>query len=148
MSYITQSDLIDELGEDRLVQLTDNARAGVIDESRVGRAIAYAVGTFDSYARTRYSIPVPVTEKVKSVCLDLAVFHLFRGRVSTDDGVYKVRRDAHNDAMRFLEALQKGTAALDVPTAEESATKPAASPDRVLKGSSRAAFGDDTLKGY
>ena len=133
--YITQQDLEDELGIDKLVQFTDDEGTGQVGTAKVNRAISYAVGTFDSYARTRYTLPVPVTEKVKATCVDLAVFHLMKGRATIDDGVYKVRKDAHDQALSFLKDVASGKAGLDVPTAEETVETPA-SPDEVLRGSS------------
>lgn len=147
MSYIAEQDLLDELGEAKLIQLTDNNRSGAVDHVRVGKAISYAVGTFDAYARTRYTIPVPVTEKVKAVCLDLAIFHLYKSRSTGKDGVYEVKKDAHDQAVSFLRALNDGKAALDVPTAEETATNPG-SPDRVLSGSTKPVFTDKNLGNY
>ncbi len=149
MAYITQQDLEEELGEAKLIQLTDNAqpRSGQIDTTRVAKAISFAVGTFDSYARTRYTVPVPVTEKVKAVCLDLAIYHLRRDRSTSSDASEKLRKDLYDPNIKFLEALQSGKAALDVPTQEETAAKPA-SPDRILSGSSREVFSDRKLGGY
>lgn len=149
MSYITQQDLEDELGLDKLIQLTDDADTGEVGEQRVGKAISYAQGTFDAYARTRYTIPVPVTEKVKATCLDLAVFHLMKSRSTVDEGVYKIRKDAHDAAMKFLQDVQTGRAALDVPSAEETEEKPA-SPDSVLRGSAASpeVFSKENLGGY
>lgn len=147
MSYLTQADLEDELGIERLIQLTDDEGAGLLNEKRVSKAIGYAVGTFDSYARTRYALPVPVTPKVQAVCLDLAVFHLFKSRAKDTEGEYKVRKDAHDAAVKFLTDVQQGKAALDVPAAEETTTNPA-SPDRVLKGNTSPVFTDDKLSGF
>jgi phage gp36-like protein len=164
MTYITKQNLIDELGEQKLLELADdtgqadigdlsddNGEAGQRISKRIGGAIAYAEGTFDSYARTRYTIPVPITIKVKSVCLDLAVFHFYKSRVtsSTTEGVYKVKKDAHDAAINFLKDVAAGKAALDVPSEEETVTNPA-SPDEVLRGSAKTAavFSDDKLKGY
>lgn len=150
MSYITQQDLEDELGTDLLVQLTDDLQSGEIGEKVVNSAISYAVGTFDSYARTRYTIPVPITEKVKMTCLDLAIYKLRKRRATTvEDGVYMAAKHAHDQAMKFLQDLQAGRAALDVPTVEETVEKPK-SPDEVLRASSKSPgiFSDDNLKGY
>ena len=149
MAYITQQDLEDELGEAKLIQLTDDNDSGVVGEKRIERAIGYAVGTFESYARARYTLPVPVTEKVRAACIDLAVFHLFKSRASTNEGVYKVRKDAHDSVIRWLSDIQAGKAGLDVPAVEETLTKPA-SPDEVLRGSDQSAiiFSDDKLSGY
>lgn len=149
MSYITQQDLEDELGEAKLIQLTDDTGSGEIGEDRVGKAISYAVGLFDSYARSRYTIPVPVTQMVKAVCLDLAVFHLFKSRASTTEGTYEVKREAHDDAIKLLKDVAAGRAALDVPSVEETVEKPA-SPDEILRGSSvsNVVFDDKKLSGY
>lgn len=147
MSYITKQDLLEELGERKLVELTDNDRTGVVDDTVVNKAIAYAEGLFDSYARTRYSLPVPLTEMVKSVCLDLAVYKLRRARASTQEMQDSLKKALYDPAIKLLEAIQSGKAALDVPAAEEAATTPA-SPDRILKGTSKSQFGDDKIGSY
>lgn len=147
MSYIAEQDLLDELGEERLIQLTDDSGAGEIDHAKVGKAISFAVGTFDSYARTRYSIPVPTTEKVKSVCIDLAVFKLSIRRAKTPEVGESLRKNLYDPQIKFLEALQGGKAALDVPAQEETAANPA-QPDRILSGTSRPQFTDEKLRGY
>ena len=147
MSYITKNDLLEELGEDKLLQLTDNTRSGVVDENKVNKAISFAVGTFEAYARTRYTLPVPVTEKVKSTCLDLAVYQLRRGRATTDEAIRNLKMALYDPAIKFLEALQSGRAALDVPAALETAATPA-SPDRVLKGTAKPVFTDSALDNY
>ncbi|MGA9768276.1 MAG: phage protein Gp36 family protein [Blastocatellia bacterium] len=155
MSYITTQDLIDELGEEKLLELTDDEGSGDLEndhvQKRIGKALSYAVGTFDSYARQRYQIPVPVTEKVKATCIDLAVFNLFKGRgtSATKESVYGVKKDAHDLAMKYLLDIGAGRAALDVPSIEETITKPA-SPDEVLRGSSKSqeVFSNDKLTGY
>jgi phage gp36-like protein len=147
--YITLQDLVDRLGEKTLIQLTDNARppANEIDPNVVARAIAFAEGTFNSYARTRYTIPVMVTEKVKAVCSDFAIYHLRRDRSPNSEASEKLRKDLYDPNIRYMEAVQSGKAALDVPAAEETTAKPA-SPDRILSGSSRPVFTDKKLGGY
>jgi phage gp36-like protein len=150
MSYITKQDLLDELGEDKLIQLTDDDNIGEIGEKRVEKALGYAVGTVDTYARSRYTIPVPTTPLVKSLCLDLAVFHLWKSRATnSEDGPYKVRKDAHDSAIKRLCDIQSGKAALDVPSLEETVINPG-SPDRVLRGSEETptVFNDTNLSSY
>ena len=77
------------------------------------------------------------------------MFHLYKSRSTSDEGVYKVRKDAHDQAERFLKDLASGKAGLDVPTIEETATSPG-TPDAVLRGSSESTvvFSDDKLAGY
>lgn len=147
MSYITAEDLIDELGEDLLVELTDDNDTGEINENVITKAIDYAVGTFDAYARTRYSLPVPATALVKSRCLDLAIYRLFRKRAELDEGVFKVKKTAHDETISFLKDLQAGRAALDIPAAEETIESPATG-DRILTNKSNSKFTDDKFKGF
>lgn len=147
MAYITQQDLEEELGRDKLVQLTDDESTGEVNAKAVERAIAFAEGTFESYARTRYTLPVPVTAKVKGICVDLAVYRLKRNRASTPDATKNLKESLHDPSIKYLEALQSGRAALDIPAVEETATSPA-NPDRVLKGSSKQVFTDDKLSTY
>lgn len=165
MSYIAKQNLIDELGEQKLLELADDEGTADIGDlsdddgedgqrinARIDRAIAYAVGTFDAHARTRYTIPVSATTVVVSTCVDLAVFHFYKNRPiagNPKEGVYAVKKEAHDAALRFLEKLSKGLAAVDVPSDEETITNPG-SPDEVLRGSSKTAavFSDSKLQGY
>jgi hypothetical protein len=58
-----------------------------------------------------------------------------------------LKKSLYDPAIKLLEAIQKGTAALDIPAEEETATSPA-SPDRVLKGTGKSQFGEDKIGGY
>ncbi len=147
MAYITKQDLIDAIGQQKLMQLTDDSSSGAINDDVVDKAIAYAVGTFEMYARTRYSLPVPATTKVKSICIDLALNKLDRRRAKNSEAL-KMVQDSYKEIERQLKDVSSGAAALDVPAAEETATSPA-SGDRILSGPAKeAAFSDDKLGGY
>lgn len=147
MSYLVSQDLIDELGENTLVQLTDDDGTGEVNETRVLKAIESAKGQFDFYARSRYSLPVPVTPMVKTLNLDLAIFHLYKSRTSIAEGVYTVRKNAYDAAIKMLIDLSKGNGGLDVPAAEETIETPANS-DKILTNASKAKFTDDALSGF
>lgn len=147
MGYITKEDLLEELGEDILVQLTDNEETGEINDSRIEKSIEYARGVFDAYARTRYSLPVPVTPMVKAVCLDLAIFHLYKSRTSIAEGVYEIRKNANDEAIKLLTNISNGKAALDVPAITETKETPASS-DSILTNAGKSTFTDTALKGY
>lgn len=138
---------MDEVGEYELVNLTDNDGDGEINAARVNKAIQSAQGIFDSYIRNRYPIPVPVTQMVKAINLDLAVFHLYKSRSSLPEGVYKVRENAKNEAMKLLNDISKGNAALDVPAAEETIDNPG-TPSKVLTNKKNTKFSDEKLSGF
>ncbi len=147
MSYIERQDLLEELGEDALIQLTDNDAAGEIDEAKIAKAINHAQGVCDAYLRGRYSLPVPSTPMVKTINIDIAIFHLYKGRATYDDGVYKVKKNAHDEAVKLLTAINQGKAALDVPATEETIVTPATT-DRILTNKSSAQFSDGKLSNY
>lgn len=147
MPYITIEDLSDELGEEILVQLTDDLNTGEVNPAVVAKAIDAATGTFDSYARTRYSLPVPATPLVKSICIDIAVYNLSRKRATFKEGVFEVKKTAYDEAISKLKDIAAGRAALDVPAAEETVELPA-SPDKILTNAARSKFNDKILAGF
>lgn len=147
-AYISLTDIETRIEPAKLVQLTDDNRSGQVNQGVVDAIIADAEGTFDSYARTRYALPVPATQNVKSKCLDIAVYTLFARRATTKDGIFEVKEKAYNAAIAFLKDVAAGKAALDVPAKEETIVNPA-SGDEVLRGPSRPArFSDENLRGF
>lgn len=148
MSYITKQALLDELGEELLTQLTNDDGSEGVNDAVVDGAIAYGEGVFDSYVRTRYSVPVPSTPLVVSLNKDLAVYHLFKRRGTfAGEGVMKVRRDAFDDAVKQLKAIGAGQAALDVPATEETVDNPATG-DRILSGRKNPIVTDSKLSQF
>lgn len=145
--YLTAQDILEEVGADTLISLTDNDGSGALDEARLNRALEYGTSTVEAYLRTRYSLPVPATPLVKALCTDLAVFHLYKSRASVAEGVYKVKKDAHDEAIKLLKAIQRGEAALDVPAVSETLSHPATS-DEVLTNKGRTVFGANVLVGF
>lgn len=147
MAYITADDLLDELGENTLVQLTDDEGTGEINETRVLKAIDYASGMFDSYARSRYSLPVSATPLVKALNLDLAIFHLYKSRSDLPEGVYMVKKNAHDEAIKTLKDIGCGKAALDVAAIDETPSNPD-NKDQILSNASSTRFTDERLRSY
>ncbi|HEY6334102.1 MAG TPA: DUF1320 domain-containing protein [Blastocatellia bacterium] len=145
MAYIAESDIQNAIGVNQLIQLTDDVGNGQVGTNAVNAAIEYAQGTFEGYARTRYALPVPTTNKVISLNLDLAIFDLTRRRATLPEGVYKVAKDRHDAAISFLKDVSSGKAGLDVPAVQETASSPA-SPDQVLSDRDRV-FSDRKLWG-
>jgi phage gp36-like protein len=142
MAYISQADIETRIDRAKLLQLTDDARAGLVNgdlsdaaKSVVNSIITDAEGTFDSYARTRYSLPVQATPVVKSKCLDIAVYVLRSRRATMKDGVLEVAKQAYDNAISWLKGLSKGENALDIPAAQETKANPASS-DEILSGPS------------
>ena len=146
MSYLTKQDLLDELGERKLAQLTNDS-GNTVNDTRVAAVIENAKGVFESYIRNRYTLPVPCTALVKSLNTKLAIFELIGNRSTFDEGVYKVRQDAYKEAMAQLKDISTGKAALDVPAIEETKENPATG-DKILTNAGRSKFNDTTLGSF
>lgn len=145
--YIAKADILTRVELRKLIQLTDDEQTGQVNDDVVNGVIADAEGTFESYIRTRHTLPVPATQKVKSSLLDVAVFKLYERRATSKDGIYELREKAHDRAIAYWKDVSKGAAALDIPASEETATNPA-SADTVLSGGSNPVFTDDKLRGF
>ena len=101
MAYCTQDDILDQVDESVLIQLTDPDGAA-IDEDVVTRAIEDADATIDSYCQGRYTIPLsPVPDKIRQISVDITIYNLFSRR---GDTAHETRKDRHKEAIRFLEA--------------------------------------------
>ena len=71
MTYATQNDLIDRVGERLLVDLTDreDARTNSIDADAVAQALAHADAEIDGYLVDRYVLPLT---EVPPTVIDIA----------------------------------------------------------------------------
>ncbi len=148
MIYITQEDLLKRIDEAKLIELTCDDDSEEININVVAEAIADAEGIFESYVRTRYSLPVAATPMVKKSCLNIAIYTLFQRRATfADDGVLKVKENAYKETMTLLKDIAAGKAALDIPASEETTENPATS-DEILTNAAKSKFSDDALKGF
>lgn len=113
MAYCTQTDLLEQISSDILVQLTDDADAGTIDTDAIDRAIADADAEINSYCGTKYDVPfttVPVM--VRKLSVDITVYNLYARR----RGAPEDRKARYDDAIRFLKDVAKGIGTLGVST--------------------------------
>lgn len=112
MAYAVQADLSPRrIPATELVQLTDDTNSGAVNAQTVADILDEASATIDSYCRTRYSVPLQASSKIKGLCLDIAEYLLYlrRRRVKPDV------RQTYEDAMQFLRDLSTGRAGLDQP---------------------------------
>lgn len=110
MAYITQADIVPRrLASKELIELTDDAKTGEVDAVLVTDICAEASGLVDSFAGGRYTLPLTVTEQIKSLAIDIAVYKLFLRRRRMTDEV----KLANEDAMKLLRAVADGDASLD-----------------------------------
>lgn len=106
MAYCTQEDLLKLVPELELAQIT--AESGdAPDAAVVSEAIAKAEAEIDSYLAVRYQLPLAaVPARVKSLAVDLSLYHLYSRRSVAPE----VRRQRYEDAVAFLKLVGAGKA--------------------------------------
>jgi len=149
VSYCTQSDLLEQIDEDVLIQLTDDHDAGSVDSGVVTRAVADADAEIDAYCGTRYELPFsPVPAMVRKLSVDIAVYNLYARR----KGVPEDRQKRYDSAVRFLRDVSNGKATLggDAP-AQDSDSGPEATTvksDRIFSKGRSSDSSSGTLDNY
>lgn len=128
MGYSIQTDLLEQISEDRLVQLTDDGDAGVIDTSVVTRAITDADAEIDGYCGTRYDVPfLPVPVMIRKLSVDIAIYNLYARRKGVPDD----RQKRYDNALRFLRDVSRELISLGSDTpATDTDSGPEATPPK------------------
>ncbi len=113
MAYAAQADLVPaRLSQQELIELTDDANEGIVNATVVTAILDRASSVLDSYARGRHDLPLIVSEQVKGLTLDIAVFFLFERRRRVQEEVAA----SYDRAISFLRDVSNGKASLDQPT--------------------------------
>ena len=141
MTYSANADILEQLDEAILIQLTDDADAGEVDADAVTRAIADADSEIDSYCGKRYAVPFStVPPRVRKLSVDIAIYNLYSRR----KGAPEDRKSRYDNAIRFLIALAKGLTTLGEDDPDGS---PAESNTPSIDQSDRI-FTRDKMKGF
>ncbi|MDA2914491.1 DUF1320 domain-containing protein [Acidobacteriia bacterium AH_259_A11_L15] len=136
MPYCTQSDLLNQLTQAELIQLTDDDATGAVDTAKVDSALNAASATIDAYAGARYTLPLQSSEKIKQLCIDLAIYELEKRR--------RRLRDATVAARDAALAFARGRAVLDQPAGAPAQQSEA----DVKKTQQDRTFSDEKLEGF
>lgn len=149
MAYCTKADILEQLDEEVLIQLTDDIDAGAVDDDKVTRAIADADAEIDGYCGTRYGIPFdPVPAMIRKLSVDISIHNLYaRRRAAPED-----RQKRYDNAIRFLRDVSKGMISLgaDAPTPESDGGPEASTTksDRVFSTGKTSDSSAGTLDNY
>lgn len=110
--YIAQSDLDVYLSSTVLIQLTDDAAAGVVGTAAVAECIVAAEAEVNSFLAKQYTTPITGTipEPVKEWSVQLAVLRLHQRRLPVPEDVWAMAREAR----RQLGLVAKGDLSLDI----------------------------------
>lgn len=150
MAYSTKSDILEQLDEAVLIQLTDDDGIGAVDDDKVIRAIADADATIDAYCQGRYSVPLdPAPAKIRQIGVDIDIYNLYSRR---GDAAPDIRQDRYKEAIRFLERVSDGKVTLggDAPAQDSDGGPEAttAKSDRVFSGGRDSDSSSGTLDNY
>ncbi len=109
MAYCTQADILEQIDDRTLVELTDDSDLAELDEGVVTRAIEDADSLINGYGRLRYTVPlVPVPSMARKLSVDIAIYNLYARR----RGAPEDRRQRYLDAIAFLKEVAAGRASL------------------------------------
>ena len=137
--FCTQDDILEQLDEAVLIQLTDDADVGMVDADMVTRAIADADAVIDSYVGTRFEVPMsPVPDVIRGHSVRLAICNLYARRRGVPDD----RKERCKEAIAFLKDVSAGKAILG------AATAPTTTSDTVDIESNTRIFDRDKLTGF
>jgi len=141
MAYTALDNIVNQISENTVIQLTDDYQSEAVDGERVDEAIANADAIIDGYCSTRYVVPFnPVPAIIAKCALDIAIYNLYARRVEV---MPEVRDKNYNNAIKLLQAISKGDvnlgATVTAPKAEATRTAAASSQPRQ--------FTRDTLRG-
>lgn len=115
--YCTLADLLDQVPERELIQLTDDEDTGELQQGYVDAAIRDATDIINGYVRGRYgTFPADqVPGLIRTLCVDIALYELYKRRL----GHRMDRNDPwyirYQDALAMLKDIQKGVLVLDAP---------------------------------
>jgi phage gp36-like protein len=109
MSYATLSDIQQAVPADVLVELTDDAGAGAVDDTVVDAALERASSEIDAYVGVRYAVPLETAHPlVKKLCTDLSVYYLYLRVGKVSDALQRT----YDNAVRLLRDISKGIVSL------------------------------------
>ncbi len=119
MAYSVLTNLKNQINEDDLVMLSDDADAGIVDTTVTTAMIAKADAVIDSYLATKYSVPLsPVPEILTHYSTIIALHLLFARRSGAPEHIQKL----YDNAIMFLENVREGNITLgaDDPAGDRS----------------------------
>lgn len=120
--YATLDDILEQVDEATLIDLTDDEQLGVVDQTVIDRAVANADALIDAHCGGRYVVPfLPVPPLVLMYSVDLAAFNLYSRRTHVD--VPEIITTRQKQALAHLRLVQKGEASVGTPANATSGTE-------------------------
>jgi phage gp36-like protein len=144
MSDVVLADIQKLIPAAVLIQLTDDADAGAIDETKVDQAIEDAFAEVWPYIGAhQYSVPItPTPEIVKKIVVDIAIYNLYSRKV---EEIPPTRASRYANAIAQLKGIAAGTISLGMDP--EPGASSTAAPETNVEKSPRI-FTRDKLHGF
>ena len=140
--YAEKADLLKEISEEELIQLTDDEGTGLVNDDVVLDIMDKATSEIDSYLAVRFTLPLSsVPTLLKRICVDISLYYLKmrRGIVNDEDKERKKNSD------KLLGLIQSGKLTLGVPQTEEPAEIEG---DEIKVSTKDKEFGEDIWDKY
>jgi phage gp36-like protein len=117
MAYSSNQDLLNDLSEDLLMQLTDDYGAGVVDWNVVEEKRCDADALIDGYCASGYPLPFnPVPRVIRKLSRDITVYNLYDRRLGAPENVQR----AYDNAIKLLGKIQAGDVELGADSSERA----------------------------
>jgi phage gp36-like protein len=137
MAYTTEAIMIEEFGEEEIIELLDRDNDDSADSGALDRAIGFVDSVIDGFLRGRYTLPLTgAPEIVVGIANDLVRYRLYDTKAPEEVAKRKDR------AMALLKDISNGVIQLDTAQAEiaSSSGTDYYAPDRI--------FTQDTLEDF
>jgi len=108
MPYCTLEDLIEDIPEERIIELSDDSETPIsVNNDNIDKAISKADGDIDGYIGGRYSLPLTtIPNKIKDISVDLAIYYLWTRR--PERKAPEEIRTKYSDGIKKLKDIQDG----------------------------------------
>lgn len=144
MNYCTVEDVLNQVPQERAVELTNDSESRLdgaeVVTAKIEACITAAQSIVDGVLRSVVSLPLATVDKILlTITRDLAIYELYKRRVVLEmpEGLSELRKNA----MSLLSRIASGEIRLDLPTGvEPSFNTRIKAPQRV--------FTDELLAGY
>lgn len=111
MAYCAKADIQKEISDAQLINLTDDAGTGSMDDAKITAAIAKADALIDSYCGQVETVPfTTVPPIIKQHSITIAIYFLFTRRNQVPEN----RQKNYDDAISHLKDIAVGKASLPV----------------------------------
>lgn len=109
MTYATFQEMLDAIGRDEMITLTDRDNVGEPQEPVAQTALDDATDTINGYLTTKYDLPLSSNPKsLRRYAIDIAVYFLAGSHNQLTDDI----KDRYKAAISFLKDVAAGKAGL------------------------------------